>query len=144
MYEQPNHDVPTVLLAFSCVSSAFMLRSLRLNYAHDVFSSASTIIVISSGTRIVNTSRWDCEHIAVLERQCHVTIQQHGSFGRSLDIACHGMVFPKEEPDDRCNYDFDEDGSTTPSQCDQGNVPLSHSRTRRYEKWTNDNDCRHY
>ena len=85
-----------------------------------------------------------CDNPATWWRRSTSSVTLIGSFGRSLDIACHGMVFPKEEPDDRCNSDFDEDGSTTPSQCDQGNVPSSHSRTRRYEKWTNGKDCRHY
>ena len=49
------------------------------------------------------------------------------------------VMFPEEEPDDCCNYDFDQDRRTAPGVCCHGYVPLSHSGTRRYENWTNSN-----
>ena len=54
-------------------------------------------------------------------------------YGKSLDVACHDLVFPEGEPDNCCNRcDFDEDGV-----CGNGYVQLSHSGTRRYGNWTN-------
>ena len=92
------------------------------------------------------------EHlVAMLGRQCHVAIQPRGSedsplvwplwgsFGRSLDVSCRGVVFLEGKPDDCSNYDFDEDegGRTAPSVYGHGYIPLSQSGTCRYENWIN-------
>ena len=57
--------------------------------------------------------------MAVLERTCHVAARTHqwcgpngGLLEGSLDVTSVG-----EEPDDRCNYDFDEDRCTVASVC---------------------------
>ena len=77
----------------------------------------------------------------MLEWEWHKAIRPRGSediygialmgvvFKRSLDAACQGVVLPEEEPDDCCNYDFDEDRGTAPGVRGHCFVP----GTRRYE-----------